>query len=216
MGEHSEGIAASSGGGEVSGIGSQAHHVGISTQEDRHCSKGKVGEVEGGEKETVMTNSPQFKGLFDLQSPQDLLKKLCHDLERLTNSPRDQYAAFDFFVTARHMPEWVYPSEQNRKKRADLERSSPLLRVCAHIGDGSKHFQATALKHRSVQGSAVQEGAFDRAFQADAFQMDALIICFERDTAEALGVKEIDCVELARRVLEYWQDHFGNETRNTC
>jgi hypothetical protein len=164
-----------------------------------------------------MTNSPQFKGLFDLQSPQDLLKKLRHDLERLTNSPCDQYAAYDFFVTARHMPEWVYPGEQNLKKRADLERSSPLLRVCAHIGDGSKHFQATAPKHRSVQRTAVQEGAFDRdALQPDAFQVDALIICFERDTAKALGIKEIDCVELARRVLDYWQDYFRNETTNTC
>jgi len=164
-----------------------------------------------------MTNPSQFKGLFDLQSPQDLLKKLGHDLERLTNSPRDQYAAFDFFVTARHMPEWLHPGEQNRKKREDLERGSPLLRVCAHIGDGSKHFQATASKHRSVQGTAVQEGAFQRdAFQLDAFQVDALIICLERDTAEALGLEKIDCVELARRVLDYWQDYVRNETTNKC
>ena len=164
-----------------------------------------------------MTNSPQFKGLFDLQSPQDLLKKLRHDLERLTNSPRDQYAAFDFFVTARHLPEWVYPGEQNRKKREDLERGSPLLRVCAHIGDGSKHFQATASKHRSVQGTAVQEGAFQRdAFQLDAFQVDALIISLEKDEAEALGLEKIECVELARRVLDYLQDYVRNEATNKC
>jgi hypothetical protein len=174
-----------------------------------------MGEAEGGTETQTVTHFPQFKGLFDLQSPQDLLKKLGHDLERLTNSPLDQYAAFDFFVTARHMPEWLYPGEPNRKKRADLERSSPFLRVCAHIADGSKHFEATAQKHRSIQGTAVQEGAFQRsAFQSDAFQVDALIIYFQRETAEALGIKEIECVELARRVLDYWQ-HFSKELVRT-
>jgi hypothetical protein len=157
-----------------------------------------------------MTNSSQFKGLFDLQCPRDLLKKLAHDFERLKNSPCDQYAAFDFFVTARHIPDWFYPGEKNRKKRQDLEKGSPLLHVCAHIGDGSKHFQATAAKHRSVQKTVVQEGAFDRgAFDSDAFQVDALIIHLEREAAEALGVEEIECVELARKVLSYWRDYFG-------
>jgi hypothetical protein len=52
MGEHSEGIAASSGGGKNNGLGScQAHHVGISPQEDRGGTAGKVGEGEGCEKE---------------------------------------------------------------------------------------------------------------------------------------------------------------------
>jgi hypothetical protein len=113
------------------------------------------------------------------------------------------------------MPEWLYPGEQNRQRRADLENGSPLLRVCAHIGDGSKHFQATALKHRSVQETAVQEGAFHRdVFQADTFHVDALIIYLKRDTAEALGIGEIECVELSRRVLDYWQAYFKKETTN--
>jgi hypothetical protein len=48
MGEGSEGIAASSGGSENNGLGScEAHHVGISPQEDRGGSKSEMGEVEG-------------------------------------------------------------------------------------------------------------------------------------------------------------------------
>jgi hypothetical protein len=47
MGEHSEEIAASGGGGE-NGLGSQAHYVGISPEEDRCGTKGTLGEVEGG------------------------------------------------------------------------------------------------------------------------------------------------------------------------
>jgi len=47
MGEDSKGIAASEG---SDGIGScQTQHVGISPQKDRGCSKGTVGEGEGGE-----------------------------------------------------------------------------------------------------------------------------------------------------------------------
>jgi hypothetical protein len=49
MGEDSKGIAASEG---SDGIGScQTQHVGISPQKDRGCSKGTVGEGEGGEEE---------------------------------------------------------------------------------------------------------------------------------------------------------------------
>ena len=49
MGEDSKGIAASEG---SDGIGScQTQHVGMSPQKDRGCSKGTVGEGEGGEEE---------------------------------------------------------------------------------------------------------------------------------------------------------------------
>jgi hypothetical protein len=47
MGKCSETVAANAG-GEVNGIGScQAHHVGISTEEDRGGAAGTVGEVQG-------------------------------------------------------------------------------------------------------------------------------------------------------------------------
>jgi hypothetical protein len=44
MGKRSEGIEASGGSGSR-----KAHHVGISPQEDRRCSKSEVGEGEGAE-----------------------------------------------------------------------------------------------------------------------------------------------------------------------
>ncbi len=44
-------------------------------------------------------------GIFELRTPQALLDKAVHDLERLRQDPSDAYAAFDFFVSARHMPE---------------------------------------------------------------------------------------------------------------
>ena len=46
-------------------------------------------------------------GFFDLRSPVDLLDKMRRDFKRLRAAPKDTYAAFDFFVTASHMHEWL-------------------------------------------------------------------------------------------------------------
>ena len=49
-----------------------------------------------------MNTHGYYKGLFDLNTPQDLLRKLKHDYQRIIQSPTDMFAAFDFFVTAPH------------------------------------------------------------------------------------------------------------------
>lgn len=148
-----------------------------------------------------------FKGLFALQRPQDLLTKLRHDFKRLELSPLDQYAAFDFFVTAEHMVDWQYPHDTDSSKRTKLKNSTVLLQVCSHIANGSKHFQATAKQHVSVKTTEVHSGAFQRdAFQADAFDVSRLIVQLQGRAARELG-KSIDVLELARRVLEFWETY---------
>src|SRR5438105_3089567 len=97
-----------------------------------------------------MSSAP-FQGLFELQTPADLVKKLQHDLERMANSPQDQYAAFDFFVTAEHILDWIHPD--NKAARESLRSSSPLLRITSHLANGGKHFQAKAAHHQSVTGT---------------------------------------------------------------
>jgi hypothetical protein len=58
MGKCSETVAANTG-GEVNGIGScQAHHVGISPEEDRSGTAGTVGEGEGGEEGGLEQTEP--------------------------------------------------------------------------------------------------------------------------------------------------------------
>jgi hypothetical protein len=49
----------------------------------------------------------QQTGFFELQSPLDLLNKMEADYARLSRNPLDTYAAFDFFVAAAHLPEWL-------------------------------------------------------------------------------------------------------------
>ncbi len=61
-----------------------------------------------------MTNLGKFAAFGpDLITPKYLLRKLEHDYARVQRNPRDTYAAFDFFVTAEHMVDWVSPEVGN-------------------------------------------------------------------------------------------------------
>src|SRR5215471_6819170 len=109
-----------------------------------------------------------MQGVFELKTAKDLLEKVRHDYQRLMRDPQNAYAALDFFVTARHMPDWLYPGDSaaQKQKRKQLFDSHLLLQVCRHLADGSKHFEATAKQHTSVKDTS-REGV---AFQPDAFQ----------------------------------------------
>ena len=147
-----------------------------------------------------------FKGLFELQSPQDLLKKLHHDYARLQQSPLNQYAAFDFFVTAEHMLDWLYPNPNDSQKRKDVRDKSVLLQVCSHIANGSKHFVPNDKRHVSVKDARKHEGAFQRdAFQSDAFDVPLLQIDLQGKAAQEFG-ESIDALELAGKVLNFWNN----------
>ena len=144
-----------------------------------------------------------MQGLFNLKTPHELLAKLRHDFRRLDANGLDAYAAFDFFVTARHLPEWLYPREP-AKRRALFDREV-LLRVCAHIADGSKHFEATSKRHASVKETVFQEPWIQADFvQADFVQSGGLFVKLDGDAAIALGAT-VEIRELARRVLTFWE-----------
>src|SRR4051812_18185088 len=102
-----------------------------------------------------MTASPtKFQGFGpNLNTPADLLGKLRHDFERVHENTHDAYAAFDFFVTAEHLPEWCGDPT--------IKRKEPLLRIVSHLANGAKHFRATDSKHNSVSGVGLRHGAFN-------------------------------------------------------
>jgi hypothetical protein len=147
----------------------------------------------------------QFKGFFELKTPRALLTKLRHDYERLQRSPTDTYAAFDFFVTGYHILDWLYPNDREKRKRK--EQKETLLQVISHIANGAKHFEARAKQHQSVKDVRVQEGAFQQdAFQPNAFQVGQLIIQLDGKAASEFGA-EVECLALATRVLQYWENN---------
>ena len=140
-------------------------------------------------------------GSFDLRSPRDLLAKLHHDLRRLEAEPLDQYAAFDFFVTAWHMLDWIDPGEDQTAKdrRKAIRDRSVILKVCDHLASGSKHFQATAKRHDSVKATEHHRGAFSSGFSR-GFDTSMLCVHLEGQAAVALGAM-VEVVDLARLTL---------------
>ena len=79
-----------------------------------------------------------FKGFAELRVPRDLVQKLEYDLKRIRESPQDQYAAFDFIVTAEHIVDWIHPDD--KKAREAIRSSSSLLRITSHLANGVKPF----------------------------------------------------------------------------
>jgi hypothetical protein len=100
--------------------------------------------------------------ILNIASWQDLLKKCQSDFERMRASPLDSYASFDFFVTARHVPDWMYPDDKagsNGLFDAHVE-----LRICRHIADGAKHLVLTSSMHKQVQGAYETHSMFGNMF----------------------------------------------------
>jgi hypothetical protein len=147
-------------------------------------------------------------GFGNLQTPADLLAKLRHDRSRIEVGPSDQYAAFDFFVSAEHMADWVLPGRANEAARRRLRDSSILLEVTSHIANGSKHLIADKPHHRSVSHvDAPPEWIQSGWVQPGWVQAGELIVTLEGLAADKLGssirvsslADKIDCAAVVSR-----------------
>jgi len=142
-----------------------------------------------------------FKGYFELKTPADLLQKLAYDLARIQAAPLDTYACFDFFITAEHMLDWLYPDDVIALQNKRL--SETLLKVCSHLANGAKHFHARNRQHTSVTDTEKHDGPFDDSFDG-SFDTCGLVVHLDGDAAKKYG-PEIDAEELAELVFAYWQ-----------
>jgi len=121
------------------------------------------------------------------------------------NRDKLTYMAFDFFVTARHIPDWLYPG--NTTAQRQLFDQNILLQVCRHIADGSKHFEAIAKQHTTVKDTARTEVAFQPdAFQSTSFQVGRLILILDGAAAVQYGVS-MAVTTLAKSILTFWESH---------
>jgi hypothetical protein len=115
-------------------------------------------------------------------------------LQQLQGEPTYSYAAFDFFVAAEHMVDWLHPNDEAKQKQT--RNAHELLKICSHIASGAKHFEATRKPHRSVSGLENQGGVFP---------VPALKISLDGKAAMQFG-PEVECLDLATAVLEYWEN----------
>lgn len=154
-----------------------------------------------------------FGGFFELRTPQQLLQKLRHDRVRLEEHPADSYAAFDFFVTANSLVDWVWPSATGSQPRPN-RRSEAIPRICEHLADGAKHFVLTR-PHKGVAATsrlvAARSGVARSGATRSGMAAPALVIELESDEARELGVPgRIGVGPLADMVLQYWSTRIGS------
>lgn len=141
----------------------------------------------------------QLNGFFSLRRPRDLLEKLESDFHRLkvadATSVEAQYAAFDFFITALHMADWMKGAVGGA---LSSHKAYPEGALVDHLGNGAKHFRVDPSKHTTVLDTGAA-GCFDpKAFDAAAFDVARLVIDLEDGT-------KADVLDVAEQVLAHWR-----------
>ena len=149
-------------------------------------------------------------GFFELTGPVDLVFKMEHDLRRLRKNPADVFAAFDFFVTAVHLPEWI--------TRCDLEWVKPvcgpeaaIMCVCAQLGNGAKHL---VIHQKLKGGTEIRYCDFDPvSIDPDGRAGGELVIHLNAAESDVLGRQTLTALEAAEMVMAYWDKNLIEHSR---
>lgn len=141
----------------------------------------------------------QLDGFFSLRTPHDLLEKLESDFTRFktadATSVEAQYAAFDFFVTALHMADWM---PHGAGGSIPSHGAYPEGSLVYDLGNGAKHFRVNPAQHTTVSNTG-SAGLFDPAiFDPAIFDVGRLVVDLEDGTT-------VDALSVAQRVLDYWR-----------
>ncbi|WP_414563336.1 MULTISPECIES: hypothetical protein [unclassified Anabaena] len=135
---------------------------------------------------------------FELHTAYDLFKKLEQDLQDLERSYQDARVAYNLFVTAEHLPDWL--------GKRDLVSKHAILRITSHLANGAKHFHLKDHRHNSI----IETERY-RVFEEDVFEpgvfYEPLIIYLSDKEAEELERETIDALTLAKKLIEFWKPY---------
>ena len=124
------------------------------------------------------------------------------DVDRLCSadptSREAQYTAFDFFVCAEHLADWVKNATGGTLFQ---HRSYADGSLVSHVANGAKHFRVDVNRHTEAKDTKVASDAFQSgAFHDHAFQtVDQLVIEMENGTV-------VPALAGAQRVLSHWKE----------
>lgn len=150
-------------------------------------------------------------GVFNLSEPKHLLAKLKRELERMRSAPSDVDHAFNFFVTAESIVDWLHPGDAGRAQRRQLRGSEPLLEAVSHIASGAKHLDQLSPHHTSVKSTGRRLGTWTGKRFIPSMGLDSLfgvsrlmvMVTLSGSAAEKYG-NIIRAIELAEHVADYW------------
>ncbi len=144
--------------------------------------------------------------LLQLEAAQLLFEKLTRDLARLEGWPNDADMAFNFFITAEHIVDWLYPGPANLQKREDLHKD-PLLGVVWELASGAKHFDLMAGHTNSATTASGHAPRLRSPISPDPYQpgRDARPLTVElTGQAEQKYGPRLSALDVARIVHAYW------------
>jgi hypothetical protein len=163
-----------------------------------------------------MNEVPRGSHFGELRSPHDLVLKLEHDLSRMASASSDQYAAFDFFVTADSLVDWRWPEQpsdpalvaSHRHTRTETRKLQPLARIAAHIANGAKHFVVT--RHNSILGVEKERVYEEGVYEPGVFH-EPLLVRLTPEEAHTLGCgPTVEAEWLAVKVLAFWRSKLND------
>jgi hypothetical protein len=166
-----------------------------------------------------------MEGLFGLQTPDHLLHKLEREHERWKADPLNVDLAWNFFVTAEHLPDWLAhrgPRTLEGFSITKFKRAQPLTRICANLANGAKHFiprvKPEERLNTSVERTAremsgyVEEGYVEEGYVGEEPVLRVYLTPDEwaalRQEDSRVTAAEIDALRLAALVLTFWQQYF--------
>ncbi len=120
------------------------------------------------------------------------------DLAALQESGQDSRIAFNFFVTAEHLPDWL--------GQRQVVRKHALLRVVSHLANGAKHFTIDSKRHTAVVATS-KDRYFEEDYVESGYVVEPLLVHLAADEAKELGATVIDAVTLGQKVLAFWRPY---------
>ncbi len=139
-------------------------------------------------------------GFVEIKSVPDYWKKLNFDFSKLRVNDNDTYLAFNFFVTAYHMIDWIFEAKHH-EERSDLN-NEPIMKICNHIVSGIKHFVPGSKRHNSVV-EIEKERYVEDGYAEEGYFEDPILIYLDEKFESEFG-KSIKVIELATRVMSFW------------
>ena len=154
-----------------------------------------------------------MEGFFELRTPHDLLQKLEREYAQWKANPLNVDLAWNFFVTAEHLPDWLGRTNSQAlggRRIEDFKRDQPITRICHHLANGGKHFRPNPKWNTSVARTVrentgwVEPGWIEEGWVGEEPALRVYLTPKER-TELKLDSEDIDALWLAARIMEFWQ-----------
>ncbi|PIQ20125.1 MAG: hypothetical protein COW65_16815 [Cytophagales bacterium CG18_big_fil_WC_8_21_14_2_50_42_9] len=156
-----------------------------------------------------MNNNTGFINLID---ETDLFKKLLWEYEFLIKNSESSFHAFNFFVTAFHLADWIYKGgTRNNENYTNFVKDNIVISLAGQIANGAKHFELKDKRYtedkRGIKGIISDNGYVNDGYVQDAYLQNRLIIKLDNQAKSIIG-ESIEVIELADFIINFYNKTF--------